>query len=422
MPNKQTIREGQHFSFQESPGAKTLAIVFSARNTRPPKFTFWKTFHKIQCHTIFFNSPVPEWYRCGIPDIPGGIRGAVKAIQDFAASVGATRIVTVGSSMGAYGAHLYGTMAGADHVLAFGFEPLLGVPGGKTEVTINEHQWQYPDISGVRPKNLSVIYGQMDINDTLGAWLLHQRQEPHIISLPYAQHDTPDFLARDETFENLLLALISGAPIGQDMNSDGPHLDSDLCKFLWRLNGPLVSKNWRAVHDLIVRNSDLANESRMATYTWGLANFRLNQIDQSITKFRQVVETTPLYWEAWQNLSASLNKKGDFEGAEEAGINALRLRPHRSIIHRHLSQVYDRAGKADKALEHALWACRLNSSSDEYQAWLTTVAEKAATQMVENNNIWLESYDANVKLAHSKFGDYEVMQKLPSKAWPSTRR
>ncbi|MBO0126598.1 tetratricopeptide repeat protein [Agrobacterium sp. OT33] len=418
MHNKQTIRSGQHFSFHESPDAKTLAVVFSSRNTRPPKFTFWKTFQQLDCHTIYFNSPVPEWYRCGIPDISGGIRGAVKAIQDFAASVGATRIVTVGSSMGAYGAHLHGSMAGADHVLAFGFEPLLGVPGGKTEITINEYQWQYPDISGMRPKNLSVIYGEMDINDTLGAGLLYQRQKPHIISLPHAQHDTPDFLARDETFANMLSALVTGNPIGPDLSTDGPHLNNDLCKFLWRLNAPLVAKNWKAVDEIIKQNVTLAEQSRLAMYMWGVADYRLNQIDQSITKFQRIIETTPLFWEAWQSLSASLNRKSDFEAAIEAGLNAIRLRPHRSIAHLHLSHVYDRAGKADEALEHALWACRLNWSRDEYRTWLLNASDKAAKPVIEDKDIWIKCYDDNVKLAHSTFGAYDVMQKLPSKPWP----
>jgi hypothetical protein len=405
--NKSIIKSSSHFHFIECKGADTVTVIFAARNDRPPKFTFWKAGNALNSHVIFLNSDVPQWYRTGIPGISGGIRGAVKAILDFKKDVGAKRLVMTGSSMGAYGALLYGSMAKADQVLAFGVEPILGVPGGKTDITRNHLQYVYPDLTSLHLPPTTVYYGGMDINDILGAWLLRKRKRAEIICINESQHDTPDFLSRQKRLGTVFNDMVQGNKISNFGYSAGDADDDKTVHFLWALNNLLVEKNWAEIGKRINSHQLIALNSPLVQYLQGIANFRNNDLSGALETLEHMTTHTPGFWEAWMNLGAVNLKLGNFESAIKSCWNAVKLRPHRSIAHVQLSHVYTKAGLNEQAFDHAEWACKLNYSRPEYFDNLAKIAD-IVKRPIPDKEILQLNYDRNVKAAQEKFADYDL--------------
>jgi len=69
---------------------------------------------------LFIKDSKTAWFLRGIVGISDNTPACAKAIKLFARMMGVERIITIGSSMGAYGALLYGNLLRADVVLAFG--------------------------------------------------------------------------------------------------------------------------------------------------------------------------------------------------------------------------------------------------------------------------------------------------------------
>jgi tetratricopeptide (TPR) repeat protein len=403
--NKSIVKESSHFQFIECEKADTVTVIFAARNDRPPKFTFWKAANAMNSHVILLNSDVPEWYRAGIPGISGGIRGAVKAISDFKNTVKANRLVMTGSSMGGYGALLYGSMAKADHILAFGIEPVLGIPGGKTDITRNYLQYMYPDLTNLPLPPSTVYYGGMDINDILGAWLLRKRRSTEVICIPEAQHDTPDFLARNGLLTSVFDDLISGEKIKTYEYSQGDAANDEIVDFLWKINNQLVDKDWTTIRKKISQSEHLASTSPLLEYLYGIAHFRNQDFNNALKSLSALTNKIPGYWEAWMNLGAVNLKLGNIDDAILSCNNAIKLRPHRSIAHVQLSHIHSKAGNHDLAFEHAEWACKLNHSRPEYFEALAKAAT-LANRSVPDKAFFAIEYNANVKAAQNKFSDY----------------
>ena len=101
-----------------------------------PRFEWCATLDAIGCGQVRLRDPAWNWYRAGV----AGIRG-VPALADFINSLHARydRVVTLGLSMGGYGALLYGMLAPVDLIIALSPQTNLD-PDGEDE-RWREH-WQ----------------------------------------------------------------------------------------------------------------------------------------------------------------------------------------------------------------------------------------------------------------------------------------
>lgn len=408
MTEKALIRSGEYFQFFRSEVPTShLAVVFSSRASRPPSFTFWKNFQQLPCNVIFLNCDVPSWYRTGVPGLAGGLRGLARAIEEFASETGSRRVVAIGSSMGAYGAALMGHFTHFDDMLLFGLEPLLGVPGGQTEETRNQHMPIYPDLRQVNWGKATVLYGEMDINDVLGATLLHDKKKGDLICVPFAQHDTPDFLAKAGVLSAMFSRFVSGDDYRPVVSPERtPHADERVRRMLWAANGPFSTKNWQATEEALTSFKSVVQRSFTARYLSALCAYKLGNADLAAGRFRDFIEEVPLFWEGWLNLSAALQRSGSIHEAIDAALNALRLRPHRSIAHFQMASTYEAAGNPEKALRHAIFAHRLNNLNGAYRAAVAKLADSLGQKFDFQKVPQLDSYREAAGEATELFGDF----------------
>lgn len=109
------------------PGAP-LVITFGsyAEPGSPAVFEFSGYLKKLeglsgrQLNKLLVRDPSMRWYLAGIEGVGDDVASTAAALSDFVDRHQPSSVITLGQSMGAYAAILYGTLIGADKVVAFG--------------------------------------------------------------------------------------------------------------------------------------------------------------------------------------------------------------------------------------------------------------------------------------------------------------
>ncbi|MEO5912986.1 MAG: hypothetical protein ABIS50_02055 [Luteolibacter sp.] len=106
-------------------------VVFSAVNYPAGKFAASRVLENTDCNVVFLNCPHNSWYLEGVPGLGKCPESSAKALLALLAGFGLTedRRVVWGSSMGGYGAVVYGALLGADVIVASGAVLKLFAPG-----------------------------------------------------------------------------------------------------------------------------------------------------------------------------------------------------------------------------------------------------------------------------------------------------
>ncbi|HEY4897066.1 MAG TPA: hypothetical protein VII01_13350 [Solirubrobacteraceae bacterium] len=123
----------------ESP-SRTLLIAFGGMRGRigMPPFEFLKLTGEIPVKRLFVRDLHQAWYHQGLP--PGGRRLGDVA-EELRRTIDAQevgRLVVTGNSAGGYAALVFGTLLGADEVLAFAPQTILDL--GELDA-IDDHRW-----------------------------------------------------------------------------------------------------------------------------------------------------------------------------------------------------------------------------------------------------------------------------------------
>ena len=81
-----------------------------------------------------------------------------------------------------------------------------------------------------------------------------------------------------------------------------------------------------------------------ALYREGFRHFAEDRIDEAIACYRSAVEAEPDLAIAWNGLSMTLRRKGDIDGAIEAGLKIAELEPNDPLSHTNLSRLLMQKG------------------------------------------------------------------------------
>ena len=94
-------------------------------------------------------------------------------------------------------------------------------------------------------------------------------------------------------------------------------------------------------------------------YREGFQHFAEDRIDEAIDCYRRAVEAEPNLAIAWNGLSMTLRRKGDFDAAIEAGIKIVELEPNDPLSHTNLSILYQEKGLIQEAEDEKALAMQL---------------------------------------------------------------
>ena len=183
---------------------KPLPVLVSfgglSNGTDDPPFEFVRQTGDLGVHRVFVRDLGQCWYQQGLPGTADGVVDAAAALTRVIDELGPSRRVFVGNSSGAFAAILFGVLAGADEVAAFG--PLASV----TRVgRLRSHDRRWPaQIRAARhagadpshldlvrllrstphPGRITVHYGSADPRDTRSARRLGAVPGVEVVSHP----------------------------------------------------------------------------------------------------------------------------------------------------------------------------------------------------------------------------------------------
>lgn len=101
-----------------------------------------------------------------------------------------------------------------------------------------------------------------------------------------------------------------------------------------------------------------------ALYREGFRHFAEDRIDEAIACYRSAVEAEPDLAIAWNGLSMTLKRKGDVDGAIEAGLKIAELEPNDPLSHTNLSILYQEKGLIQEAEDEKALAMQLQLKAE----------------------------------------------------------
>lgn len=90
---------------------------------------------------ILLKDKANSWYQSGIAGLGANAEGNVASLRQLIAMIKPSQVMTIGQSMGAYGALVYGLLLGVEKVLAFGS---LSTINPATLELIRDYRWMPP--------------------------------------------------------------------------------------------------------------------------------------------------------------------------------------------------------------------------------------------------------------------------------------
>jgi Flp pilus assembly protein TadD len=101
-----------------------------------------------------------------------------------------------------------------------------------------------------------------------------------------------------------------------------------------------------------------------ALYREGFKHFADDRIDEAVDCYRRAVDTEPDLTIAWNGLSMTLRRKGDLDGAIEAGLKMVELEPDDPLSHTNLSILYQANGMIQEAEDEKALAMQLQLKAE----------------------------------------------------------
>ncbi len=101
-----------------------------------------------------------------------------------------------------------------------------------------------------------------------------------------------------------------------------------------------------------------------ALYREGFQHFAENRIDEAIDCYQRAVVAEPGLAIAWNGLSMTLKRKGDFDGAIEAGLKIVQLEPDDPLSHTNLSILYQAKAMIQEAEDEKAIAMQLQLKAE----------------------------------------------------------
>ena len=121
--------------------SRTLLVAFGGLQGElgMPVFEFFKSTRDIPVKRLFVRDLRQSWYHGGLSGEDATLADATDALRALVAREGVERLVTVGNSAGGYAALVFGTLLGADTVLAFSPQTVLDLDEWNE---LNDRRWE----------------------------------------------------------------------------------------------------------------------------------------------------------------------------------------------------------------------------------------------------------------------------------------
>lgn len=354
------LTEGEYYKLIPYPDSTQLLLIFSSVDTPPGKFTLYRSTHELPLHLLYLNDKSNGWYQSGVPGLGNSIDDTIQAIEGLKSELGAKEIFTVGSSMGAYAAILYGLKLKA-HVLAFGPEIVLRLPGSRTLIYMPKESPVY--VNDLRPlisssqQPIIVYAGEADPSDLLAAYHLYGFPNVECVTVRAVAHKTPLFLERKIGISKIIQSFIDGNPVLDFPERGKLSEHARAIELILSATNAMASKQWHSAITGLKEVLQLCPSSDLAHHKLGISLYQLGDYASAADHQTAAIEISPHYANAYHQLGICLRKLGHYFDSYEAHKRAYELEPDMAAAYHHAGlslEKLERWHEAETAFRKAL--------------------------------------------------------------------
>ena len=218
---------GDSHHFISHPESRKLLIIMSATGTKPGHFNLWKMRADIPHNQLYLRTPQNDWYQHGIPGLGKDFETTIESIKTIIKANGCDEIYTCGSSMGGYGALLFGLALDAT-ILAFSAEIRLKMPFSRSiKMMPKDAKVRFVSLveqMATSKKDIHLYLGEYDPVDLYCNSLAVKHPKVSISTFPFDEHTVMRTMAFEGTLLPTILALVENQPLPATQH-DGSALD-----------------------------------------------------------------------------------------------------------------------------------------------------------------------------------------------------
>jgi pimeloyl-ACP methyl ester carboxylesterase len=345
----------EHLILLERNSDDAVVLFTSRGNGRD--FGFYHIGHRIESTALLVKDPTNNWYNVGIE----GVGAHVDEIaQTLRAKIGSRRVITVGSSMGAYAAILFGCLLGAERCIAFAPQTRLA---GKLPLSPpRDVPLQAPDTRSYLLQSpstkVAIFIGGFDLADAYHAYRIADLPNVSVSVLPSSGHSIAEALAGTRQLDEIVYAGIAGdigTPVGFEPGIadrglrdaivgavEARYFGGDALPHLQHLAKAVP--NWVAVRQF--EGQVLMNAGRYA---------------EAEAALRTVVDLQPGWFIPYRHLGEAIMRQGRLVEAETFLRRAVEMRPDWGWAHCYLAECLFRLGRQAEGEPHFVIAAQIES-------------------------------------------------------------
>lgn len=201
-------------------GSTELVIAFTSyggHSVPAGDFEWRNMLAEFDAHQIFLRDSFQHWYHSACLGYTPSLDHTITSLRAYIATHGITKVTTIGSSMGAHGALLYGCLLNTDHCIAIvpqvkiKREFLLHYGDTRWDPKMTEiNMIEYPDLDiatlskRTSPKEALVYFDAANILDAIHANALSGLPNFTIENIGYGDHELAYTMAKQGILTKLL--------------------------------------------------------------------------------------------------------------------------------------------------------------------------------------------------------------------------
>lgn len=351
------------------PGARQFVILMSATGTKTGRFNLWKYASTLPFHRLYLRVPTNDWYQRGVPGLGADLDETIESIRHLITGSGAEKVYTTGSSMGGYGALLFGLELDAA-VLAFSPEIVLDLPFSRSAKMMPQGMERtVPDLREklAETKRSVVIYtGEMDPVDLYCAAMIRDLPNVNIVTFRDDEHTVMRTLFQTGRLESTIMDFVKENPL-EEIAEKGNALNiRGYPRSFYRGWLQFQNKKNDAAIELFKEALNAYPTSARANSFIAKLLLRKKEFDEA-RKFAAIaVALTPNYLDHRILFAHCLRMTGALDDAVYSHTKILETWPDAAQSHFDLGQIYTSQKKVSLAKTHFAEAVRLNPTNATY--------------------------------------------------------
>lgn len=369
-------------------------IAFSSVNTPRGRFKPYRIVAETpNVNIIFVNDCGNRWYQHGIPGVGDSAAEAAKQLALEARRIGNGRVITFGTSMGAFGAVLYAALGMADGCMVFGVESPLNLPASRSRLYMPpDLLLPFPALAPILEQSgvPTLIYAsETDEVDLVSLASLAHLSNVTAISIRGMDHPGVQIFDLDRSIQGRISTFAQQGTIPDGFSRQGWILQqSDLIARLWDAYQVKAAKERSKWLERAQSIAKLWPNSATAHLRLGEAHYANSDGPSAEAAWRTAISICPYQFEAMTKLGNYLRRHKKISEAMPLLMRGIEINPWNAHGHHSLGEVYAETGQFDKAEQHLREAISLNRGNISFKRslgeFLTRLAE---TKKSEADNL-----------------------------------